>query len=52
MSNSDSSRLLQAARPIRDHTCPDCQHEHGLGETCRYYLGEGKFCECPSRRAA
>lgn len=46
--SNSSSRLLAAARPIRDYTCPDCSHEHSPGaETCRFYLGNGKFCECP-----
>jgi len=51
--SDSSSRLLAAARPVRDQVCSECGHEHSpCMETCRFYLGEGKFCECPSRRAA
>jgi hypothetical protein len=38
--------------PIRDHTCPDCGHEHEAKEYCSKYLGEGKFCQCESRVTA
>ncbi len=45
--------LLQHSYPIHDYSCPDCGHEHiPGGDRCGHYLGEGKFCECPSRRAA
>lgn len=30
-------------------TCPDCDHEHEGRDQCGYYLGEGKFCKCPSK---
>jgi hypothetical protein len=41
------------AQPRWDHTCPDCHHEHApRGDVCGEYLGEGKFCHCPSRVAA
>lgn len=36
----------------RDGACPDCYHEHEGAEECGYYLGEGKFCKCPTKRAA
>ena len=40
-----------AAKPQRrwDHVCPDCDHEHEGRETCDRYLGEGRFCKCPSK---
>lgn len=28
-------------------SCPGCSHHHGSREKCGYYLGEGRFCECP-----
>jgi hypothetical protein len=36
----------------REGSCPDCYHEHEGPETCGFYLGEGKFCKCPTKRAA
>ncbi len=39
-------------RIFRDWACPDCDHVHECREECGFYLGEGKFCHCPSRRAA
>ena len=40
-----------AVKPQRrwDHLCPDCDHEHEGRETCDRYLGEGRFCKCPSK---
>jgi hypothetical protein len=35
-----------------DHVCPDCDHEHEEREKCNRYLGEGKFCQCPSKVTA
>lgn len=29
--------------------CPDCDHEHEGREECGKYLGEGKFCHCPTK---
>lgn len=39
-------------RYSRSFTCPDCDHEHEGREECGKYLGEGKFCHCPSKVAA
>lgn len=36
-------------RPLRDHTCPDCGHEHEDKAECKKYLGEGRFCPCESK---
>jgi hypothetical protein len=38
-----------AQQPRRDHTCPDCGHEHEGRTDCGKYLGEGKFCPCETR---
>jgi hypothetical protein len=32
--------------------CPDCDHEHEGREECGKYLGENRFCHCPSKVAA
>jgi hypothetical protein len=39
-------------RRCRDHVCPDCDHEHEEREKCNRYLGEGRFCQCPSKVTA
>jgi hypothetical protein len=36
-------------RMLRDHTCPDCGHEHEGKTECGHYLGEGKFCRCEAK---
>jgi hypothetical protein len=36
----------------RNGSCPDCYHEHEGPEECGFYLGEGKFCKCPTKRVA
>lgn len=36
----------------RDHTCPDCHHEHESRDECKKYLGEGRFCPCESKVTA
>ena len=36
----------------RDHTCPDCGHEHEAKAECKVYLGEGRFCPCESKVTA
>lgn len=41
--------LTPASVPHRDHTCPDCHHEHEGRNECSHYLGEGKFCHCESK---
>jgi len=38
--------------PLRDHTCPDCGHEHEDKTECKKYLGEGRFCPCESKVTA
>jgi hypothetical protein len=35
-----------------DHVCPDCDHQHEEREKCNRYLGEGRFCQCPSKVTA
>lgn len=32
--------------------CPDCFHVHEGREECGYYLGEERFCRCPSKVVA
>jgi len=40
---------LRVRGRITDPTCPDCVHEHEGREECGKYLGEGKFCHCPTK---
>lgn len=34
---------------VTDLCCPDCRHEHEGRDECGHYLGEGKFCKCPTK---
>lgn len=49
---STELRTCRKVTPVRDHRCPDCDHQHETREECGFYLGEGKFCHCPVRAAA
>lgn len=43
----------EAPQGLRNrHACPECEHEHEGREECGFYLGEGKFCHCPSKVTA
>ena len=33
----------------RDHSCPECKHEHEDKTECKKYLGEGRFCPCETK---
>lgn len=39
-------------RYLSERTCQDCFHEHEGRDECGFYLGEGRFCHCPSKVAA
>jgi hypothetical protein len=43
-----SSKVVQFP-PKQTFICPDCDHEHIGREECWFYLGEEKFCRCPSK---
>lgn len=46
-----TTRTPQVRWPT-EPACPDCDHVHeGRGE-CGHYLGEEKFCHCPSKVSA
>jgi hypothetical protein len=36
----------------KSRACPDCDHEHEGREECGFYLGEERFCHCPSKADA
>jgi len=46
-----TTRVPQVRWPT-NHACPDCFHEHEGREECGHYLGEEKFCHCPSKVSA
>jgi hypothetical protein len=57
--NEVADALAEASTPPytnfhlpRDHTCPDCGHEHEDKAECKHYLGEGRFCPCESKVTA
>ncbi len=37
---------------VRDHSCPECKHEHEDKAECKKYLGEGRFCPCEANVSA
>jgi len=48
---AEATRAPSPPRP-RDHTCPDCGHEHEGRHECKAYIGEGRFCPCESKVTA
>jgi len=47
-----AAQPLRSTGRVRDHSCPECQHEHEGRTECSKYLGEGKFCRCEAKVTA